>query len=364
MTDKILLAPYYWSLRLRHRLFDAGIRKSHEAGVPTICIGNVTVGGTGKTPHTEMIIRMLSDSGKWNGIAVLSRGYKRKSKGFQIVEADGTAEMYGDEPLQIKKKFPDITVAVDADRVAGCGRLADGDGTGKHADIIILDDAFQHRRLKPTLSIVLVDWYRPIFSDHLLPLGQLRDIPERVHEADIVIVSKCPPQIEDRQRREWAEALRISSFNEDTCEGVSASGKHQTLLFTTIDYDNPEPVMPEGDRRYTYSKKLILFSGIANDTPLSKYLSDNYKIVRHIRFGDHHSFTKADMHTISKASASVPEAVVMTTEKDCRRIAQEKCAEHLDRVVKTKMFYTPIKVRFTSGNEEQVFMNFLESRLK
>ena len=145
-SDKILLAPYYWTLRLRHKLFDSGVRKVLGSPVPTVCIGNVTVGGTGKTPHTEMLVRLLGAEGsplRDKHIAILSRGYKRKSRGFRIVTAEGTSKEFGDEPLQIKRKFPGITVAVDKNRIEGCSFLADGrDGCPK-ADIVILDDACQ-----------------------------------------------------------------------------------------------------------------------------------------------------------------------------------------------------------------------------
>ena len=202
MIDKILLFPYWLTLKVRHFMYDHGMRKVHVPDVPTICVGNITVGGTGKTPHTEMLIRTLAQDVDWGAknIAVLSRGYKRKTRGFQQVVADGTAKEYGDEPLQIKRKFPFITVAVDKSRREGCDFLADPEKvmTSKKArkcrhkefpkaDLVILDDAFQHRAVRPTVSIVLVDYSRPIFKDHLMPLGKLRDLPERIAAADIVI---------------------------------------------------------------------------------------------------------------------------------------------------------------------------------
>ena len=196
MIDSIILAPYYWALKLRHFLYDSGLRKVHRSPVPTICIGNITVGGTGKTPHTEMLLRLLQSRPEWEGknVAVLSRGYGRKSKGFRLIEADDPASMTGDEPLQIKRKFPDTTVAVDRDRMEGCRILAGDDGCspdsiGHKADLIILDDAFQHRALDADFKIVLMDYGRPVYKDHLLPLGRLRDLPERTSKADIVIVT-------------------------------------------------------------------------------------------------------------------------------------------------------------------------------
>ena len=235
MIDKILLFPYWLTLKIRHFMYDHGMKKVHTADVPTICVGNVTVGGTGKTPHTEMIIRTLTQDVDWGArnIAVLSRGYKRRTKGFQQVVADGTAKEYGDEPLQIKRKFPFITVAVDKSRKEGCDFLCHPEKllTSKKArkcrhkdfpkaDLIILDDAFQHRSLKPTVSILLVDYNRPVFKDHLMPLGKLRDLPERIQAADIIIVSKCPTYLDAWERSKWTEALGIR--------------KNQHIFFTTI----------------------------------------------------------------------------------------------------------------------------------
>ncbi len=210
MIDKILLFPYWFTLKLRHLMFDCGIRKSHTTEVPSICVGNITVGGTGKTPHTEMLLRSLLADEDWGNrnLAVLSRGYKRKSKGFQQVVADGSAKEYGDEPLQIKKKFPQVTVAVDKSRKEGCDFLCHPEvlQTSRKArrcrhkdfpaaDLIILDDAFQHRKIKPSVSVMLVNYNRPTFKDSLIPIGKLRDLPERTDAADIIIVSKCPPDL-------------------------------------------------------------------------------------------------------------------------------------------------------------------------
>lgn len=206
-------------------MFDCGLRKIHKTEVPSICVGNITVGGTGKTPHTEMLLRLLQADEDWGNkdLAVLSRGYKRKSKGFQQVTTDGSALEYGDEPLQIKCKFPDVTVAVDKSRKEGCYFLCNPykvqnsrkarrckDKQFPKADLIILDDAFQHRSIKASASIVLVDFNRPIFKDHLLPVGRLRDLPERIKDADIIIVSKCLPDLDAWEKSKWAEALGIS----------------------------------------------------------------------------------------------------------------------------------------------------------
>ena len=376
MIDKILLFPYWLSLKIRHFLYDSGLKKVSSADVPTICIGNVTVGGTGKTPHTEMLIRTLLNDEDWGrkNLAVLSRGYKRKTKGFQQVTADGSALAYGDEPLQIKKKFPEITVAVDKSRIEGCDFLVHPeklqtskkarrciDKNLQAADLIILDDAYQHRALKPTVSIVLVDYSRPVYNDHLLPFGRLRDLPERIGAADIIIVSKCPNELNAWEKCSWAENLGIRNFDAASCSGIRRNGRRQHIFFSTICYDGAESVFPEGDPRYIYTKRLILFSGIANDAPLLSYLSSDYKIVRHFRFPDHHKFSRSDINTIASAAREFPTSVIMTTEKDCQRVRDcHKIKEEL----KQRMFYSPIKTAFLTENEKETFIKVLKDGLK
>ena len=322
MIDRILLAPYYLALKFRHFLYDHGILKSVRASVPTVCFGNITVGGTGKTPHTEMTLRTLLSMEEAGGrhFAVLSRGYRRKSRGFQQVTADSTASFSGDEPLQMKLKFPEVTVAVDADRVEGCGFLSRPEKlkTSKRgrkcvnkeflpADLIVLDDAFQHRSLKPDLSILLIDWNRPVMTDHLLPIGRLRDLKERVAAADAVIVTKCPTFI-----------------------------------------------------RYVYSKRAILATGIANDTPLRSFLAGQYRIVQHLVFGDHHRFSMSDIRAICSAADSEPTAVVVTTEKDAQRLRGMK---KIPETLRKRMFQVPIEAVFLTEHETAIFRKLLQDLL-
>ena len=376
MIDRILLFPYSLTLACRHALYNIGLFKSHKATVPTICVGNITVGGTGKTPHTEMILRMLLEDERWQdkNIAVLSRGYKRKSKGFQQVVADGTAEDFGDEPLQIKRKFPQVTVAVDKSRKEGCMFLTNPEllQTSKKAarclykdmpkaDIIVLDDAFQHRALKPDFSAVLIDYNRPVFKDHLMPIGRLRDLPSRLSAADALIVTKCPTYIDDEQRAAWAADLGLKEFDPQTCEGVRSNGKRQKIFFTYINYDTPQAVYPEGDTRYLYAKRLILFSGIANDAPLRHFLCGEYKIVKHFNFPDHHKFTRSDIYSIRNASDTYPTSVIMTTEKDCQRVRDCK---FVPGSLKDRMFHIPIKVGFLGDEDRNIFKSMLASFLK
>ncbi|MBO4756266.1 MAG: tetraacyldisaccharide 4'-kinase [Bacteroidales bacterium] len=329
-------------MAIRHFFYDKGWKKSQEASVPTVCIGNITVGGTGKTPHTEMVLRRLLKSDDWaySNLAVLSRGYKRKSKGFQLVPRDGTALLYGDEPLQIAKKFPSVTVAVDKNRIRGCEQLKD-------AHLIVLDDAFQYRKLRASLNIVLVDYNRPVHKDSLLPWGRLRDLKSRMKAADIVIVTKCPAYLDDWERSQWVKYLRLTP--------------EQKLFFTTFTYGAMEPVFPEGDARYTYSKRLVLFTGIANDAPLRSFLSDTYKIVRRIGFPDHHKYTRADIGTLSSAVKEFPTACLVTTEKDAQRIVD---AKKVPDELRLRMFQIPVEASFLTPEEDAAFTETLLQKLK
>ena len=323
-------------------------RTAPGAAVPTVCVGNVTVGGTGKTPHTEMIIRLLEANAPATGrvgddvsdgaagaprIAVLSRGYKRSSKGFQLVQADSTASFAGDEPLQIKRKFPAVTVAVDKDRVAGCAR-----------PVIILDDAFQYNRLRASLNLVLVDWNRPVWNDRLLPFGRLRDLPERLADADAVIVTKCPRYAEDEE----LEAVR---------EKVRAYRADLPVFFTSIEYEDPKPVFAETDPHYSYAQSCVLFTGIANDRPLQAYLSDRYKVAGHIGFADHHKFSRADIRRIASLASRYPTAMIATTEKDAQRIRD--CAFVPD-IIRTRLFEVPIRAAFINDGESEALVRLIQ----
>ena len=338
-------------LALRNARYRNG-RHSVKSAVPTVCVGNITAGGTGKTPHTEMILRTLLSSGRWSDadIAVLSRGYKRRSKGFQQLPFDASARLYGDEPAQIKRKFPAVTVAVDKDRVEGCNKLAES-GT----QFIVLDDAYQYRQLQPSLSLVLSDWSRPVTTDSLLPLGHLRDLKSRLYEADAVIVTKCPYELDDAEKLEAARTLGYDSYDPGSCTAV-CQGHSQLLFFSRIVYGRPEPVFPNTDSRYIYSKKMVLLSGIANDTPLLNYLSDSYKIVERLHFPDHHRYNSADVCKFKAAMKHNPTAAFGTTEKDAMRLLDLK---KMPPQLQERMLYIPIKVEFLSENEQKKFTETL-----
>ena len=342
---------YRLILALRHLFYDKGWKKSFTAPVPTICVGNITAGGTGKTPHTEMILRTLLRSDEWAyaNLAMLSRGYKRRSRGFQTVSREGTAREFGDEPLQIAKKFPSVHVAVDKNRVEACRLLAEGgvaaEGTEPafpKAELIVLDDAFQYRRLRAGVNIVLIDYNRPVHKDHLLPWGRLRDLPSRLQAADIVIVTKCPLYMDEWEKGKWTTALSLRP--------------DQALFFTTLSYQSMEPVFPEADSRYVYSQRLILFTGIAKDGPLRSFLSDKYKVVKRFSFPDHHRYSRGDVRKLMGAVRDCPIACVATTEKDAQRIRDVK---KVPDQLKARLFYIPVEVTFLSDEDRQRFEDLL-----
>ena len=356
MLDKIVLLPYYLTLKIRNSLYGSGRKKSYPAEVPTVSVGNITVGGTGKTPHVEMILRMLLESDSWGAknLAVLSRGYKRGTKGFQTVRMDGRASSFGDEPLQIKKKFPIVNVAVDKDRIEGCKRLVHDENSP--ADIIVLDDAFQYRKLKADKNILLVDYSRPIAKDKLLPFGHLRDLPERISDAEVIIVTKCPYELDDWEKASYARSLGIMDYQVSTCEGRTRKGTVHKIFFSGMRHTTSQGVFPSSDPRYIYSKKLIIVSGIAKDNLFCSYLSDTYKIVKRFKFPDHHKYTKSDIRKIMKAAREFPTAAIATTEKDAQRL--------LDYVgapadLMAKLFYVPVEVDFFSDKERAMFKEYL-----
>ena len=357
---------YKLILTLRDHRYRSG-KHSVSADVPTVCIGNITVGGTGKTPHTELVARRLQEVGRFGSIAILSRGYKRRSKGFQQILKDTPAYFAGDEPLLLKNRLPELTVAVDKDRVEGCGILAHPERTATlkncvhphfpPADAIILDDAFQYRRLRPNLSIVLVDYSRPVTKDSLLPGGRLRDLKRRLYDADIVIVTKCPYELDDAEKQDYARLLDFELFDPESCMALRG-GRSIPLLFTGIAYGAPEPVFQGADTRYIYSHKQLLLTGIADDTPLRNHLSANYMQVGYLKYPDHHRFTKQDIRTIAAQIRSNPTAAVFTTEKDAQRLRD---LEKLPDGLRERLFYVPISAVFHNGREQDILDKYLHA---
>jgi len=371
MIDKFLLFPYYLALKFRDRYYSRPGRKAAVAEVPTLCVGNVTVGGTGKTPHVELILRLLQQSEEWadKNLAVLSRGYRRESTGFQQVIAAGSAEGFGDEPLQIKKKFPDVTVAVDENRVEGCDLLVHPEKLAARkyakkcwnrdfpaADYIVLDDAYQYRKLKATRNIVLVNWNRPVHKDLLLPLGRLRDLPGRIYDADVVIVTKCPAEMDHMEKVRFVGGMGFTSFLPSACTATAPNGRQLLIFFTTVRYGAIQGVYSTSEPRFSYAKKVAMLTGIAEDAPLRAWLSDTYKIVKRFSFPDHHRFTWKDINRLQELVDKNPTLAIATTEKDAQRLLDYS---GMPESLRERLFYVPITADFLSEDEQEIFKDFI-----
>lgn len=310
-------------------MYDNGIIHSFRFDIPIISIGNVTVGGTGKTPHIEMFIREYI---KTKRVAVISRGYGRKGRGSHTVSIYDKASQVGDEPLQIKRKFPTVTVVVDSNRKRAIEQLCSLSVEEK-PEIILLDDAMQYRKVIPSRLITLISYDRPVFKDSLLPIGRLRDLPEQIKRADTIVISKCPPYLNEWEIQKKRDINRI--------------GNRHKLYYTTIIYKEPRPVFQEeGNNRFIYSKEVILFTGIANDSHLRRYVKAHYTSVFHISFGDHHKFSRSNVRSIYSLSKRHPRALVLTTEKDAQRIIFDT---YIPDTLKTRLFYIPIEVKMAEN---------------
>jgi len=332
---------YATAVAVRNTLYNLGVFKSFAFNLPVVTVGNLTVGGTGKTPHTELLVSLFKDK---QVTAVLSRGYKRKTKGFRYVELTDTAQEAGDEPLQMKRKFPKLTVAVDADRVAGIRRLQQ---EVSQLGLVILDDAFQHRRVKPTMSILLVDYSRPITEDHYLPYGRLRDTLRQKNRANVVIVTKCPANMRPIDQRVMMKTLKLYPY--------------QQLFFTTLGYELPQPVFPESATLPIPVKEVVALTGIANPSSFIEHLASFSKLQQHLDFPDHHVFDRKDIARMNALVNTYPGVPIFTTEKDAQRLRTAKdCSEAL----KQQLFYIPVKVLFFSKADSEKFETFVTDYLQ
>jgi len=340
----ILLAPialiYGLVVKIRNLLFDFRILKSISFEKPIICVGNLTVGGTGKTPHVEYLIKLLFT--KYN-IATLSRGYKRKIKGFGYVSTTSTAAEVGDEPLQMKLKYPSVQVAVDADRVNAIVKLID---ENSNLDLILLDDAFQHRYVKPGLSILLIDYNRPVTSDYFLPMGRLRDSVKEKRRADIIIITKCPADLSQEEKTSFSMELKLNSG--------------QSIYFTSMNYGEPIPVFKEYGISLELHKDEEIFAvaGIANPTFFFSYIESKAKLIEKHTFPDHFTFTKNKINPIfdSYLKNRSSNKAIVTTEKDAARL---RGLTSLDVEFKKALFYIPIEVQFLDNQENNFIKQIL-----
>ena len=319
---------YGIGVAVRNLLFDWGVRRSIRPSVPTVGIGNLRMGGTGKTPHTEYLIRLFAG----RRVALLSRGYGRETKGFVLADEHSTAAQIGDEPLMMARKFPQLTVAVCEERVEGIERLSQ---LAPSPDVVLLDDVYQHRSIKPALNILLTEYGDPYFRDHILPFGNLREGRRGRKRADIVIVTKCPHLLDDDEQQQMRSNLQI--------------GDKQRLFFSHIKYG--APVSLYEDTPYTECDEVVLVTGIAHPGPLVNYLEKKYK-VHHLRFADHHSFKKKDYCRIIDTFDLIKSSrkVVITTEKDAARLMNCEARELLGKL---PIFYIPIEVEIQNQTDLQ-----------
>lgn len=333
--------PYGLGVCLRNKLFDWGWLKSKSFDIPVICIGNLSVGGTGKTPHTEYLIRLLQ--GKGLHVATLSRGYKRHSKGYVLASSQSNAEQIGDEPYQMKSKFPDIQVAVDENRCHGIGQLLQLDNPP--VDVILLDDAFQHRHVKAGLNILLTDYNRLFCDDTLLPAGRLREPATAKSRAQIVIVTKCPEDIKPIDFNITAKRLHLYPY--------------QQLYFSSIRYGMLAPVFPqEANQRKMFStltgnEQVLLLTGIASPAPLVKEIRRYTPHIRQLTFADHHQFSNRDIKHIEEEFLRLEEwnRLIITTEKDAVRL---KSHPALNEALKPYIYVLPIEIEFLQ-NQQPIF---------
>lgn len=341
-TVTSMILPISWlyglGVRARNVLFKWGILHEQEFPLPVICIGNLTVGGTGKTPHTEYLIRLLEG----HRIAVLSRGYGRKTRGYMLADAQSTAEQIGDEPYQIHQKFPGITVAVDENRVEGIQKLM----TEINPDVILLDDAYQHRYVKAGLNILLTDYHRLMTRDCMLPAGRLREPLSGKERADIILITKCP-ELSEAECRSLREEMDLN--------------ENQHLFFSRIEYGKPTPVFPETETiswEELRDSQALLVAGIANPTPLYKEIEKKGVKVCLQEFRDHHTFSESELKKIEQKSQG---HIILTTEKDAARLKGLPVSPSL----KERLYQIPIHVAVYSDRKEdfnQIIINFVENK--
>jgi len=318
---------YGFITSLRNYLYDKGILKSYSFDIPVIAVGNLSVGGTGKTPQIEYLIRLLSPNYK---VATLSRGYKRKSEGFILADTASTAEILGDEPFQYFKKFPNIQVAVDADRKNGIEQLLN---QKSRPEIILLDDAFQHRKVKAGFYILLTAYEDLFCDDFMLPTGNLRECRNGAKRANLIIVTKCPLDITELEQQNIKNKLAVDL----------------PIYFSSIDYDdkvyNDTESLAVSDLKLTPK---MLLAGIAKPKPFFDYLQTDKDEV--MTFSDHHHFTESDILNIKSQAI---DKIIVTTEKDFVRLNA--------KILRKQLFYLPIKSKFLSNQEsfDKIILNYL-----
>ncbi len=321
---------------IRNWFFEVGVLKSTSFDVPVIVVGNLNVGGTGKSPQIEYLIRLLKEK---HNVAVLSRGYKRKTKGFQIVSSNHSTADVGDEPLQFYKKFKnEVTIAVDADRTNGIQKLLKSDNS---PHVILLDDAYQHRKVRGSTYVLLTKYNDLYVDDFMLPTGNLREAKRGAERADVIIITKCPEDLSKTAQQAIIKKINLK--------------KSQQLFFTTISYDeNLKGVDSETTISDLKNKEVLLVTGIANPSSLLQYLMKKGVNYKHLKYPDHYNFADNDIKQIRKVfdDLSSHNKIIITTEKDYMRLE-----EKLENVS-----YISIKSEFVSGGE--IFNDFIINEMK
>lgn len=354
--DKILiglLTPLSWIYGAvagtRNWLFESKFLKSVEFDIPVIGVGNLTVGGTGKTPHVEYIVENLALD---YNVAVLSRGYKRKTKGFVLANSKSSPNTIGDEPYQIYHKFNGrVIVACCESRKKGIDELLK---LYPDLQLIVLDDAFQHRWVKPKISILLTDYSRPFYNDKLLPLGRLRESPRQVNRADMVIVTKCPEDLQPIDFRITSKDLDLMKF--------------QNLFFSRYDYGNLKPVFADNSpytvtlSELTDKDSVMLLTGIANPRYIVKYLRQYPVKIKVDHYPDHHNFTKQDILDIQNKFQTMPgqRKIIVTTEKDAVRLMHNP---YFPKDIKPFTFFLPINVRMVKGVDDHDLIEEIKNQI-
>lgn len=345
---RILLYPlsliYGGVVWLRNRLYDSGFYSSVEFNVPVITVGNLSVGGTGKTPHIEYLIKLLQYQFR---VATMSRGYKRRTQGFLMADAETNALRIGDEPMQYHLKFPEIVVSVAEERMTGIPKLLQ-----KRPDVeaVLLDDAFQHRSVKAGTNILITDYSKPFYKDRILPLGTLRETRGAYKRADVVIVSKCPKDLSEQQAAEIRKSI--------------APFAHQKVFFTTIDYHTPYDFFNR-EHISLKNKNIVLVCGVAKPQPLIDHLKQAANDVHSLTYKDHHYFLSRDLEEIKDAynNWAVEDKVIVTTEKDAARLHL-----HYDKLQEwgINIAIMPIAVSFLfqQGSEfDRYILNYVEQTI-
>lgn len=349
----VLLTPLSWLYGgvtfVRNWMFDKHILPEAQYEVPVVCVGNLTVGGTGKTPHVEMIVSRLSNDYE---IAVLSRGYKRKTKGFIAADSHSTPDVIGDEPYQIYSKYGRrVNVAVCESRRKGIEEIM---RIWPGTNLILLDDAFQHRWVKPKVSVLLTDYNRPVYNDRLLPLGRLRESRHAINRADIVIVTKCPADMQPIQYRLVSNELQLMAY--------------QKLFFSRYEYEGLKPVFAEDNPYHadlstlTRRDTVLLLTGIAHPRYFVRHFKQYPFRVRVNHFPDHHDFTRRDLERLKQTFEGLKgeRKIILTTEKDAVRLSHNP---YFPRELKPLTFYLPIRVNMVDGLDSRDFITHLRKTI-